>query len=508
MQHSTQMVSFPERLRELAREAPATIAISSGGIDVTYGALWRKIESATSALSTRWRVRAGDRVAYIGLNDPAHIVLLAALMRLRAILLPLNYRLAPAELRTMLGEAEASLSIADGAFAGIAHELGAPVASRDAVLDTNVASVSADTDARTGVEDADLPALLVYTSGTTGIPKGALHTHGSLYSNVVASQTLHAFTADDAVLTVLPLFHVGGLCIQTIPALYAGARVILHPRFDAGAWLDSVDREKPTTSLMVPATMRAVQEHPHWATADLSSLRLLGAGSSTIPRPLIERFHQRGIPVCQVYGATETGPVSIVLDARDAFDRIGTAGKPAAGTTIRLLDERGGTVARDGEVGEICIRGGNVVKGYWRDPGNPAFADGWFRTGDLALRDEEGFYTIVGRAKDMIISGGENIYPAEIENALAGLDVVADVAVVGIPDRTWGEIPVAFVVPRDAVSADEAPIRAALEGTLARFKHPRRIVFRATLPRNALGKVRKSALVEELLGSTDETTAD
>lgn len=486
------VISFPARLRQLADSGADSVALSSTGVDTTYGELWRRIENATVRLSSEWGVVEGDRVGYLGLNHGDQLVLLAALMRLGALLVPLNFRLAAPELCAVVAHAGVSQVIADQTFAALAAGLGAPVRERAALA----APPAAGRPCADPIErDPESPALLVYTSGTTGRPKGAVHSQGGLHWNAVASIAMHDFTAEDTVLSALPLFHVGGLCIQTIPALYAGARVILQPRFNPGAWLDTVAAERPTVSLMVPATMRAVQEHPQWTNTDLSSLRMLGAGSSTIPDALIASFHARGVPVCQIYGATETGPVSIVLRAEDAFARAGAAGKPALGCAIRLVGELGEIGAVD-EVGEILVQGPNVMQGYWRDPAHPAFADGWFRTGDLARRDADGFYTVVGRSSDVIISGGENIYPAEIENVLAGIGEIADATVVGVPDARWGEVPVAVVVVREGATLTEAAIRARFEGTLARFKHPRRIVFRATLPRNALGKVQKLALIE------------
>ena len=498
----TRIVSLPERLRELAAETPARVALSAAGSDTTYAGLWQRIEQATARLAREWNVGAGERIGYLGLNHGDQLVLLAALMRLGALLVPLNYRLAAPELRAIAADAGLSQLIADEEFSVLAAAPGVPVRDRSAL---SAALADAETAAcKTTDPDAATPALLVYTSGTTGQPKGAVHTHAGLYWNAMASIAMHDFDAGDTVLSALPLFHVGGLCIQTIPALYAGARVILQPRFDPGAWLDTVARERPTVSLMVPATMRAVQEHPRWDDTDLSSLRVLGAGSSTIPDMLIEGFHRRGVPVCQVYGATETGPVSIVLRADEAFAHAGAAGRPAQGCAIRLVGGDG-DIERDDRVGEVWVRGPNVMQGYWRDPHNAAFADGWFHTGDLARRDAAGYYTIVGRAKDMIISGGENIYPAEIENVLAGIGEIAEATVLGVPDPRWGEVPVAVVVLRDGTSLSEPAILARFAGVLARFKHPRRIVFRATLPRNALGKVQKALLIESLSAGEPES---
>ena len=491
--------NLPDRLAALAHEAPDKVALTVDGHDLTYAALLQRIDRATTRLADDWEIEQGDRIAFLGWNHPDQVVLLAALMRLGAILVPLNYRLTAAELRAIAVHAGISQVVADAHHAVLASELGITVRDRDALA---VSAVTERPLPAATAHGGNTPALLVYTSGTTGEPKGAVHTHDGLCSNAVASIAFHEFTADDIVLSALPMFHVGGLCIQTLPALYAGAGVILHARFDAGAWLATVGRLRPTLSLMVPATMRAVQDHPRWAAADLSSLRLLGAGSSTIPDALIHAFHRRGVPVCQVYGATETGPVSIVLDAGAAFDHVGSAGKPAPGCAIRLVDGEGDIDGAD-RIGEIWVRGPNVMQGYWREPGHPAFRDGWFRTGDLARRDADGFYYVVGRSSDLIISGGENIHPAEIENALTAMPEIGEAAVIGVPDARWGEVPVAVVVPRAGAVLTEDEIRARLEGCLARFKHPRRVVFRATLPRNAMGKVLKSTLLATLQAAAE-----
>jgi len=339
--------------------------------------------------------------------------------------------------------------------------------------------------------------LLVYTSGTTGRPKGALHTQSGLIWNCVISAHAHELTQADHVLSVLPMFHVGGLCIQTLPALHAGATVTLHARFDPAAWLADVARRRPTLSLMVPATLRAVLDHADFASADLSSLRFLAAGSSTIPASMIAAIHARGVPLGQVYGATETGPVSIYLRRADAMQHVGAAGKAGLHVDVKLVNTQGETVA-PGEVGEICVRAPNVMCGYWADDNNPAFADGWFHTGDLARCDAAGFYEVVGRSKDMIISGGENVYPAEIENLLADCPDILEAAVVGQPDARWGEVVVAVIVKASGAELDATQVLQLFEGRLARFKHPKRIVFCEALPKTALGKVQKAGLLAGL----------
>ena len=473
-------MNFADIIRRHAEGVPDNIALHFAAKDTSYRQLWHHIEAATEALLSQG-VKPGDRVAWLGLNDPKMIVLLFALARLGAILLPLNYRLAPAEIQAILDHAEAGFLLADPTYQPTADALKVPAAR----------SLSEVTPGE------DKPVLLVYTSGTTGKPKGALHTQAGLLANCVESQHAHGFTPQDHILTALPMFHVGGLCIQTLPALSAGAQVTIHARFDADTWLHDVQTRRPTMSLLVPATLRAVISNPRFPSADLSSLQLLNAGSSPVPVSLIDAFHQRGIPVCQVYGTTETGPVSIYLQRHEAMRHAGSAGRAGVNVNVRLVDESGADVSL-GQIGEIWLRAPNLMREYWRDPHNPSFQNGWFHTGDLARCDEDGFYWVAGRSKDMIISGGENIYPAEIENILADCPQIAEAAVLGVPDERWGEAAVAVVVLAPGARLSAGDVLQLLEGKLARFKHPRQVVFVEVLPKTALGKVQKSELARSL----------
>jgi fatty-acyl-CoA synthase len=476
--------------RQAARP-PRHAALFYDGQDIGYPQLWRATEQATCALLEAG-IRQGDRVAWLGFNDPAMLALLLALARIGAILLPLNYRLAPAEQAAILAHAGACLIVADAAHGAAAASLaGAGGLAQMAAHALRASSLDADAAELQGRLDG--PVLLVYTSGTTGRPKGALHRQAALLANSQISRDAHGLTAGDHVLSTLPMFHVGGLCIQTLPALLSGASVTLHPRFDAGAWLLDVQSRRPSLSLMVPATLRAVLEHMQFAATDLSSLRLLMTGSSIVPTTLIEAFHARGVAVGQVYGATETGPVSIFLQHEHALGHVGSAGKPGRQVQVRRVDAQGQEVANGG-VGEILIRAPNLMAGYWNDPDNPSFQDGWFHSGDLARVDDDGFYWIVGRSSDMIISGGENIHPAEIENILAGSSEIVEYAVVGQSDARWGEVVIAIVVKRPGSTLDEAAVLRLFEGKLARYKIPRRALFRDSLPRTALGKVQKAEL--------------
>lgn len=436
-----------------------------------------------------WGVRPGDRVAWLGGNHPRQIALLFGLARIGAMLLPLNFRLAPAEWQRLLGDSGACCIVHDDAWADAARALGG--ASGLAVHDVD--ELAADAEPAPDHADPDAPALLVYTSGTTGGPKAAVHTQANLLANMRIAAEVQAMTPADTVLTVLPTFHVGGLCIQTLPALYAGARVLLHPRFSPDDTLAALTRDRPTLTLFVPAVMKALLDHPAWPATDLSCLRAVWAGSSLLPAPLIEGFHARGVPVCNVYGATETGPFSVALPPERAFDHVGSCGWPAPGVEARL-----GTA--HGDAAELLLRGPNIVARYWPDV--PACdAEGWFPTGDLARQEADGAWRIVGRAKELIISGGENIHPAEVEQALGEHPAVAECAAFGLPDAQWGEIVAVAVVRKPgAADADEAALRAHLQARLARFKQPRRWVFVEALPKTALGKVQRGVLAGSVGG--------
>lgn len=483
-------------IQHWAAMTPAKVAVRCAGVDVTYAELWRRTLVATDGLAGRG-VRHGDRVAWLGLNHPDFLAFLMACARLGAIAVPLNFRLAALELAGVLEHAEASLFFADPPMRALAESVIAqsrvPLVKAESLFEEGQ-SPAADC---AGLDDD--PVMLVYTSGTTGRPKGAVLTQANLLWNIAAATASQDITSSDRLLMALPMFHVGGLNIQTLPVLNAGGTVILHPRFEPGAWLADLARERPTLSLLVPATIRAVQDHPDWPSTDLSSLRFINAGSSTVPLSMIQAFHARGVPVGQVYGATETGPVSIVLRAEDAFTHEGSTGKPALHVEARLVGPDGRDVAID-QPGEIWLRGKNVAAGYWKDPANPAFRDGWFRSGDLARVDADGFYWVVGRSKDMIISGGENIYPAELENVLADCADIVESAVIGRADDKWGEMAVAVVVPRPGAALDAERVKSLFEGRLARYKHPREVVFAEALPKTALGKVQKDVLKERLAG--------
>jgi fatty-acyl-CoA synthase len=441
-------------------------------------------------------VRAGDRIGWIGPNDPLQIVLLAACSRLGAVQVPLNWRLSVEELRWI--EADAGFRLLavpesrsreprarfDHPYvqdfrARRASEPGVFVGDPYDWLHGDGLRTAAGAPELPPPPPPEAPLLICYTSGTTGRPKGVVLGQRGLLEHARIAQSLFGITPLDTVMTVLPMFHVGGLNIQTIPALLAGADIVLHARFDADAVFDSIARDRPTLTLLVPAIMQALVAHPRWAAADLSSLRAIGAGSSDVPLPLIEAFHAKGVPVQIVYGATETAPIAIAQTREEALAAPGSIGHPPPGIEARLAPD----------TQEIEIRGPSVMLGYWQDPAATAAAlrDGWFGTGDVGRIDAEGRWWFTDRLKHLIISGGENISPAEVERVLREAPGVAEAAVVGRADPRWGEVPIAVVVP--AAGFDAAAVLGHFEGRLARFKHPRGVIAVDSLPRTALGKV-------------------
>ena len=499
------------RFAQLAHEHGAQTAMTFRGderkpdqtFEYDFAKFWRRVARVTAHLQSNWGVQPGDRVAWLGFNHELQLVTLVACARLGAVFLPLNFRLAVPELQQVMKDAQPRLLVHDSHHASTALALQAE-GLKHTHHDTLIASAAPRGLPLPDVH-SDMPLLLVYTSGTTGVPKGAVHTQSALLANASASAWAHEFVEGDKVLSTLPMFHVGGLCIQTLPALLAGVQVVLHPRFDANAWLDEMATSLPSLSLLVPATMRALFEHPRWLETSLACLRGIMTGSSTVPVAYLETLHARGVPVGQVYGTTETGPVSIVLRLPEAMARVGESGWPHPEAQVKLIDADGKEVG-PGETGEVCIRAANLMRGYWRADGEPntGLQDGWFHSGDLGQRAEDGCITIVGRSKDMIISGGENIYPAEIENQLVTLPGVAEIAVVGVADARWGEVPVAVLV-RSPDAAGQAlsaeAVLAHLQSRIARFKLPRRVVFMGSLPKSALGKVQKPGLLALLTGT-------
>jgi fatty-acyl-CoA synthase len=510
-------VDLSQWIEQHASRTPERTALRFEGEAICYGALAARVRQIASALVAR-RVAPGDRVAWLGLNSPAMLATLFACARSGAIFMPLNWRLAAPEHRAMLQECPPALLIVDDVFAGdSAAQQIAPASTVCVALGRAVPAgwVGWNAFIESGVgapeiasPSVDAPVLLCYTSGSTGRPKGALLSQEALACNADNSFDMHAMNAHDRVLTTLPLFHVGGLNIQTLPALKAGCTVTLHAKFDPDATFDAIERERITLTVLVPAQLDAMMAHPRWATADFSSLRMITTGSTLVPPRIVREVHARGVPLVQVWGATETAPIAACLHADEAIRKAGSTGRAARHCELRIAGSAGEELAT-GMPGEVWVRGANVMSGYWADPeaSAKALAGGWFHSGDLGHIDEEGFLTIDGRLKDMIISGGENVSPAEVEAVLLDCPDIAEAAVVGRPDPRWGEVVVAVVAPAPGVRLERERVLALFDGRLARFKHPKDVIVVGALPRTAIGKVRKED-VRQLVARLDATNAD
>ena len=472
-----------------ARFAPAAAAIRFEGRETSYADLARRIARAAAVLAGLG-VKRGDAVAYLGLNNPATLALLFACARLGAMLVPLNWRLAPPEHGRVLSDCPPRVLFVEPAFAAHAQAIeGAIEATGIAALEQDVAG----SPAAQGSEDS--PLLLCYTSGSTGAPKGVVLTQRAILWNALNSAHMHDLTSADRVLTTLPLFHVGGMNIQTTPALHSGASVTLHARFDPQAALAAIERERITLAVLVPAQLSALMELPRWESADLSSLRMITTGSTIVSEAFVRKASGRGVPVIQVYGSTETCPIAAYVRAADALRKAGSAGVPALHCELKVVGEDGAELA-PGRDGEILVRGPNVAAGYWNAPGETAqaFEGGWYRSGDIGRFDDEGHLYVVARRKDMIISGGENIYPAEVESVLLECPAIEEACVVGKAEERWGETVVAAVVLKPGRRMTEAEAMALFQGRIARYKHPREVRFLERLPRSPLGKVQREAV--------------
>ena len=487
-----------------ANWAGSRIALGMDEETYTYAQMDKEVTRRCHLLS-QLGVKPGDKVAFLGFNSCEVLLLLYAAARYNCIFMPLNNRLAPPEHQWILNHSGANFLLVEEAFQSMVAQLDTSATIVDMHREypqmlSAIGGASFNGEVE-GSDALDNPVLLIYTSGTTGSPKGVLHTQRALFFNALNAIHAQEMRALDHVLSVLPLFHSGGLNIQTTPAHYVGARVTLLQKFDPGETLQAIQNLRPTMFLAVPAVIQAMVDHPLWNNTDLSCLRMVGTGSSTVPDVLLNAWHERGVPATQIYGMTESAPTAICLPISDTQNKLGAAGKPAMHCEARIIDD--GVLIEDPEVrGEIQIRGPNLFSEYYREPNLTAdsFDGEWFCTGDIGHRDSDGFYYIDDRKKDVIISGGENLYPAELENVLADMPELAEYAVVGGADERWGEVAVACVVMREGMSLGEVELLARFEGQLARYKHPKQVRFFDSLPRNAMGKVLKFQIREQLLG--------
>ncbi len=486
-----------ERIAHHAQVQPAKNAIETDVGNISYAQLQVLIDQCIKYFQSVGLSR-GDRIAILSFNHPDWFIAVFAAARCGIILVPMNWRLSTDELLFVLNDSQPKVLLHDQHFAGTAKTLQAnnnalhlqqcgthefpPAVSSEEKIDKELNEQSVKQD------ELSQPLLIVYTSGTTGRPKGAVLSQQALMCSAEMSVHMHSMNTTDRILNVLPLFHVGGLNIQPLPALLSGATLVLPQGFEPQAALDSISKNNISLMTVVPTVIKAMMSCPNWHAADLSALKALAIGSTDVPIDIIKSVHERGVPMLQVYGATETSPVAIYQTLKNAHveGSIGQAGKLC---NIRLIDNRGNLAAVN-QSGEIQVKGDNILNSYWQDEQstNAAMVDGWFRTGDVAHVDSNGFYWFDDRLKHVIISGGENIYPAELERVISQVTGVGAVSVVGIPNDKWGEVPLAIIEKSQGAELDAQTIQQACS-SIAKFKQPREILFIDQLPRNALGKI-------------------
>jgi len=497
-------------LRKHAELHPRRIALVTPQRTFTYADLNREANQVAHALR-ELGLQEGSRIGILAMNYPEFLALLFGAGKAGLVVVALNYRLSAPEVAYQIQDSGARMLFVGSEQAGMIPTL---QAETDAALLEGIYLLEGEPPAGCGayaalVQDQpddepgeplpwDRPLLIVYTSGTTGHPKGAVLTHANHFWNAMNDIVAIRLTADDTVLTLLPLVHVGGLGLFTLPALLLGGRVVMPRRFDADETLRLIAQERPTIVFGVPTIFRLLLASPLFDKADLSSVRLFYNGGDRCPLEIVQAFRERGLAFGGGYGLTETSPTAYMMEPEDfepGTSQLGFIGKPALFTDARLMSSEG-QAAGSGEVGEIWLRGPNVFSGYWKRPEATAeaFVDGWFRTGDLAFRDEEGLTFVVGRLKEMFKSGGLNIYPAEVELALSQHPAVQEVCVIGVPDAQWGEVGRAVIALRPDATAPADELLAWCEGRLAGYKIPKSVVFVEALPRNNLGKVMRGEL--------------
>ncbi len=456
----------------------------------TYAQL-RDEANAWAALLRERDVCRGDRVAVLAENRGETLALLFAVADIGAVLFPMNWRLADAELNWQCGHASPKVVFCDDRHAG-RLEGAEPL--------TTPAPAAAVKPVSLHMSD---PWVLMYTSGSSGRPKGAMLTHQQLHWNAVNTTLACNLTADDATLTFAPLFHTGGLNCLTTPLLHRGGRVVLTPRLDVAESLATIAREGITLLMGVPTIYQMMADHEDFETTDLTRVRDALCGGAALPNALLERYAARNIPLRQGFGLTEVGPNCFSLPPTHIRSKAGTVGLPIHHVAAKLVRDDG-SECDVGEPGELWLKGPVVCGGYWNDPEATAksITNGWFHTGDVLTRDADGFFTVSGRKKEMFISGGENVYPAEVEAVIADCPGVALAAVVGIPDVRWGEVGVAYIEGRPGAELGTDAIRGFLAGRLAKFKQPKRIEVVAMLPRTGSGKIDKPALIRRAVGAS------
>lgn len=494
-------------LAKQAEMRPDKIALIDAATDrrFTYAEFHLRASRFAEFLRDEWRVRPGERVALLANNSSDYFEMLWGCAKAGVILVCLNWRLAVPELDEMMRDSSPVGLIYDPPFAASAAALKERL-GLDRVMTLAARAPEGEWAYETALAQAsgkpvvmpptDLNTMwhILYTGGTTGRSKGVIQTFATVFFNAVNIGLKLKLSSDDTSLNLLPCFHTGGLNLLTNPTFYVGGTAIIQRAFDPAETLRLLSTQA-TAFFGVPSIYLFLSQHPDFAQTDLSRVRAWAAGGSPFPTSVLQLYRGRGIDIRFGLGMTETGPTVFLMDEHTPANKLGSVGTPGLFVEVRVVDPQGNDVPR-GQRGEMLVKGPGVTPGYWQMPEVTAktIVDGWLHSGDVAMQDEDGYYWIVDRVKDMYISGGENVYPAEVENVIYQLPQVAETAVIGVPDEKWGEVGRALVAVKAGQTLTEAEIIEHCRANLGRYKVPRSVVFVKALPRNPAGKVVKGEL--------------
>ncbi len=490
-------------LKRWNQYSPKNIAIKDGdsGREISYSDFYSLAQKGAALLSEKFGVQAGDRVVTLATNELEYVVLFFATQRLGATLVPINFRLTQREVEHIVSDCKPKLIVYQSEFAPIVENLNSfrpefrmlltgPNSFAQNILEyKNLYSKFQ--------AQPETTAMIIYTSGTTGAPKGAMISHEMIFWNSVNTTLRLNISQDDCTVIFLPFFHTGGWNVLTTPFLHRGAKVVFLKKFDGDQILTLSEKEKATLLFGVPTTMDMMARSTLFEKVDLHKVRYAIVGGEPMPVELIETWHKKGVPIRQGYGLTEFGPNVFSLNEQDAIRKIGSIGFPNFYIDTKIVDDAGQEVPAN-QVGELLLKGPMCMTGYWENEKGTAdtIKNGWLATGDLVRKDEEGYFYVVGRKKDMFKSGGENVYPAELEKVIRSLTGVREIAVIGVPDSKWGEVGKAFVSLEKNSNLTIKQINEFCLKNLAKFKVPKSYVILEDLPKGDSGKILKRKLVD------------
>ena len=512
------MTHASDLLTNRARLTPDRQALFDlhSGQRYSYAELNRRANQAANFLRAHYHIHKGDRVSILAFNSIAYVDLLFGLGKIGAIFAPLNWRLTGKELTYIVNDCQPKVLIVGPEFASLAEEMRSSIAvesflsldgarlAESQAYEALLAQASDAEPEQPSLSEEDAYCIL-YTSGTTGNPKGAVLPHRQIYWNAVNTIISWGLSEKDVSPILTPLFHSGGLFVFLVPLFYAGGRIVLTRTFDPEASLKVIMDEGCTVILGVPTLFQVWMNSPRFMEADFSQVHFFISGGAPCPPSLIQAWSRaKEVPLRQGYGLTEVGVNCFTMTDTEALTKAGSVGKPIFHSQMRLVDAEGAEVA-PGQAGELVIAGDHVCTGYWNNPEatTAVLKNGWFHTGDMARQDDEGYFYIVGRYKDMIISGGENIYAAEVEAVFREHPAVADAALIGQPDDKWGEIGLMIVAPKPDSLVSGEDLQEFCQGRLAKYKIPKRVEFVQSLPYSPYGKVIKSVLRRQFLGDKE-----